>query len=163
MSSSTETTIRLARPADAGAIGDIFLSARAEALPHVRPVLSDAETRTYLAGLIDNPRCTLWVAERDAELLGFLALQETWVDHLYVRPAWYRHGIGTMLLDHAKRARPLGLRLFCFQCDSRARAFYAASGLVEVRSSDGSGNPEREPDMEFRWASTACGQNRSSP
>ena len=95
MTPTRDIAVRPARPADARQVGDTFLAARAESLPHVPPLLSDAETRDYLAGLIDNPQFAVWVAEHAGEVVGFLALRETWVDHLYVRPAWYRRGVGT--------------------------------------------------------------------
>lgn len=153
--SQRDTTIRPARPADARQVGDVFLAARAEALPRLRPVLSEAETRDYLGGLIDQSKHAVWVAERDGQVVGFLALRESWVDHLYVHPDCYRKGIGTQLLDCAKRARPQGLRLFCFQCNHRAQAFYAARGLVAARFSDGAGNAERQPDVEYQWKPAA--------
>lgn len=155
MTPACDIAVRPATPADARQVGDVFLAARAESLPHLRPILSERETRDYLAGLIDNPRCAVWVAECGGAVVGFLALREEWVDHLHVHPAWYRHGIGTRLLECAKRASPRELRLLCFQCNHRAQAFYAACGLVAVRRSDGSGNAEREPDVEYRWAPAA--------
>lgn len=149
--SAGKITVRRAAPQDGKTIADVFLSARAEALPLVKSPHSEAETRSYLASLVTNPKYALWVTEQKDELLGFLALRDEWVDHLYIRPDWYRRGIGTRLLDIAKRHRPDGLRLFCFQCNLRARAFYDAKGLVIIRSSDGSENEEREPDLEYAW------------
>jgi GNAT superfamily N-acetyltransferase len=73
------------------------------------------------------------------------------VDHLYVHPDWRRRGIGTRLLDIAKRDNPEGIRLFCFQCNGGARAFYAARDMVVARSTDGSGSEEQEPDLEYLW------------
>lgn len=150
--------VRKARPADADAIGDVFLASRAETSPRPRPALTEAETRAYLAGLIDNPPYAAWVAERDGGIVGFVVLRDGWVDHLYVHPAWYRRGIGTRLLDAARRASPQGLRLFCSHCNHRARAFYAARGLIMVRSSQSA--TEGEPDLEYHW--TGSGQRELS-
>lgn len=143
--------LRRAEPDDADAIGSVFLAARAENPPNPLLPYTEAEARLYLAGLVVNPRCAVWVADQGGEVVGFVVLRESWVDHLYVRPGWCRRGIGTRLLDRAKRAHPRGLRLFCFKCNRRARAFYATHGLVAVRSSGGVGTPEHEPDVEYRW------------
>lgn len=144
--------IRRATPGDADAIADVFLAARADALPELTMMHSEADTRAYLVQVVANPSNHVWVAERDGMIVGFLSLREDWVDHLYLRPGWYRQDIGTALLDVAKRERPRGLRLYCFQCNSRARAFYEASGFLAVRSTDGSENEEHEPDIEYAWS-----------
>jgi GNAT superfamily N-acetyltransferase len=73
------------------------------------------------------------------------------VEHLYVRPDAQRAGIGSALLEEAKRGRPNGLRLWVFQRNHAARAFYARHGFVEVRSTDGADNEEREPDVLLEW------------
>ena len=64
-------------------------------------------------------------------------------------PAAWR--AGTSLLDYAKERRVGGFRLWAFQRNAMARAFYRKHGLVELRTSDGSGNEEREPDVQFGW------------
>jgi len=84
-------------------------------------------------------------------MLGFIALHEVGVEQLYLAPACYRQGIGTALLALAKHHSPRGLRLFCFQRNSRARAFYEANDFTAVRFSDGSNTEEREPDIEYVW------------
>jgi GNAT superfamily N-acetyltransferase len=98
------------------------------------------------------PRDKVWVADRGDTVLGFIALHDGWVEQLYLAPGCYRQGIGTALLAIAKRHSPAGLRLFCFQRNSRARAFYEANGFAAVRFSDGSDNEEQEPDIEYVWA-----------
>jgi GNAT superfamily N-acetyltransferase len=80
--------------------------------------------------------------------VGFIVLREQWVDHLYVRPEWWRRGVGTRLLERAKQASPGGLRLFCFRCSRAARAVYRARGLLVERVC----NADGEPDVEYRWA-----------
>jgi hypothetical protein len=46
---------------------------------------------------------------------------------------------------------PGGLRLWVFERNSGARAFYARHGFAEVTRTDGSGNEEREPDVLLGW------------
>ncbi len=148
---SEDLLLRRACSSDAEDVADMFLAARAENLPHVHPAHTDAETRAYFDGVMANPRYLSWVAEQDGRPIGFLVLRDGWVDHLYVRPGYYRRGIGSRLLERAKRTSPAGLRLFCFQCNAGARKFYERRGLVMVHSSDGSDNEEGEPDLEFYW------------
>ena len=74
------------------------------------------------------------------------------VEHLYVRPDAQRVGIGAALLEAAKARRPAGLRLWVFQRNHGARAFYARHGFAEMELTDGADNEEREPDVLLAWA-----------
>jgi GNAT superfamily N-acetyltransferase len=91
------------------------------------------------------------VAEEAGVVLGYLALHDDFVAQLHLRPGYWRRGIGGTLMRHAKRLRPDGLRLWCFQVNIRARAFYAAHGFGIVEFTDGSRNEEQEPDILFAW------------
>jgi len=84
-------------------------------------------------------------------IVGFCAFREGWVDHLYVHPDFARIGIGRALLNKAKRTNPQ-LRLWVFQRNERAMAFYSAMGFSCLEQSDGSNNEEREPDALLYWS-----------
>jgi GNAT superfamily N-acetyltransferase len=96
-------------------------------------------------------RHEVWVAERDGHVVGFAALGAGWLDHLYVDPEAQNAGIGTTLLEHAKRLQPGGLQLWTFQRNDGARRFYERHGFLEVERTDGSGNMEQEPDARYEW------------
>jgi len=142
--------VRPATAADADQVADIDLAARAEALPTVRWAHTPDEVRAWIANVM-LPGGKVWVAEEAGVVVGYLAMKDDWVDQLYVRPGYWRRGIGTTLIRHAKQLRPDGLRLWCFQVNARARAFYAAHGFTVAECTDGSGNEEREPDILFAW------------
>ena len=96
--------------------------------------------------------CTVLVATRSGEMLGMLALQETWIRHFTIFPEHQRQGVGTMLLDKAREMSPAELRLFTFQRNVSARAFYDKHGF-EIVALGISPAPESEPDVEYRWTS----------
>jgi ribosomal protein S18 acetylase RimI-like enzyme len=73
------------------------------------------------------------------------------VEHLYVDPGRLREGIGSMLLDEAKRRLPAGFRLWVFQQNEPARRFYEKHGLSVVRLTDGAANEEKTPDALYAW------------
>jgi len=82
--------------------------------------------------------------------LGFIAITDKWLHHLYIDPAYADQGIGTGLL-HSAMARRKELRLWVFQRNTRARAFYAANGFLELELTDGEANEEKMPDVLMHW------------
>ena len=135
---------------DAITLADIHIVSRATAMPWLRVVHSAEQTRWWMTQVV-VPRLEVWVADRDGAAVGFLALQDEWVEQLYVDPQAWRCGAGAMLLDHAKQRRPDGLKLWTFQRNTLARQFYRKHGFVEMRQTDGSSNEEREPDVMLEW------------
>lgn len=96
--------------------------------------------------------CEVWVAERDASLAGLIALEAPWIRHLTVFPEHQRKGIGSALLSKAFECSSRELRLYTFQRNHPARAFYERHGFVAVAFGV-SPPPECEPDVEYRWRS----------
>jgi ribosomal protein S18 acetylase RimI-like enzyme len=97
-----------------------------------------------------RPRCALWVAVDDDAVRGFLALDGSYVDRLYVHPGAQRRGVGGALLDRAMALRPDGIALHTHQRNLAARAFYEKRGFRAVRLGI-SAPPENEPDVEYHW------------
>ena len=79
-----------------------------------------------------------------------MVLDREWIDQLYVDPALTGRGIGAALIDHAKRQRPAGLKLWTFQSNLDARRFYEARGFVATAVTSGD-NEERWPDVCYEW------------
>jgi ribosomal protein S18 acetylase RimI-like enzyme len=96
------------------------------------------------------PACEIWVAERKGTILGYLALNGSYIDRLYVDPSLQNEGWGTRLIEHAKRLRPDGLELHTHQENRGARRFYERHGFIAVKYGL-SPPPECAPDVEFHW------------
>lgn len=142
--------LRPAAGADGPEIAGVFIAARRDALPYLPRLHSDDDTRRWMLETVLR-RSTVWVAELDGTIVGFLSLIGEHLDHLYVHPGHYRQGIGDRLLAKAKEMSPERLRLFTFRRNARARAFYEARGFVAIVFGDGSTNEEREPDVLYEW------------
>ena len=123
-------------------------------MPWLPSLHSEGEDRRYFADKV-IPECDVLVVRRDGAPIAFLALKDDMVEHLYVRPEAQRAGNGSTLLEAAKARRPSGLRLWVFQRNQGARAFYAQHGFAEVELTDGSANEEREPDVLLAWTSAS--------
>ncbi|MYS58794.1 GNAT family N-acetyltransferase [Streptomyces sp. SID5468] len=101
--------------------------------------------------------CEVWVAVmpgegEEEEVVGYAAGADGWLEHLYLLPHVRRRGIGTRLLERARRSCPAGLSLHVFEANTEARAFYERHGFTVVATDDGSGNMERLPSLTMRWA-----------
>jgi GNAT superfamily N-acetyltransferase len=147
--------IELAGPADAHALAALFTASRRAAMPWLPPLHSAAEDRRFIAEQVIGASDEVLVVRREGRPVGFLALVGPMVEHLYVEPGAQRAGIGSALLDTAKARRPEGLRLWVFQRNEGARAFYANHGFTEVERTDGAANEEREPDVLLAWPGAA--------
>jgi ribosomal protein S18 acetylase RimI-like enzyme len=77
-------------------------------------------------------------------------LEARWIRHLAVFPEYQRQGVGTALLGKAQDRSPVELRLFTFQRNVTARAFYERHGFTAVAFGV-SPAPELEPDVAYRW------------
>ena len=115
---------------------------------HQRHTLDDA--RRFFAREI-LPRCAILVAERAGRRAAMLAQDGCWIRQLAVFDGHRRCGVGRALVAAARARSPSELRLFTFQRNAAARAFYEADGFVVVRLGT-SPAPESEPDVEYRWA-----------
>ncbi len=150
MSISARANLRVATLADASEIAELFIASRRDALPYIRNAHSDDEIRRWVPDVLMR-RTEVWVAELDGRIVGFLSVAGESLEHLYVLPGYFRQGIGDRLLAHAKIISPRRLRLFTFQRNAPARAFYEARGFVVVDLNDGSRNEEHEPDILYKW------------
>jgi GNAT superfamily N-acetyltransferase len=141
--------------ADARAAADLWLRARKAALgPIPAPVHGDDDVRGWFASHV-VAETDLWLADdATGELAGILVLEGSWVDQLYVEPSMTGRGVGSALLDLAKRERPDGLRLWTFASNSGAQRFYERHGFVVARRTDGRDNEERAPDILYVWDGT---------
>ena len=146
--------IRPATLADAHQVADVFLRSRKELVPFAPLAHSDDDVRAWIPrGLIPAGRTT--VAVVDGAVVGFISVSTaedcSWITQLYLHPDWIGRGIGTRLLEGALRALPPPIRLYTFQENQRARAFYERRGFEAVKFTDGSGNEEKCPDVLYEW------------
>lgn len=140
--SDAEVIARLARDARRAAIAD---------LPEVHtPVEDIAFYRQQITSAIG------FCFEDAGAVVGFVLGQDQMIEHLYVAPESQRQGIGTLLLEHLARALPgRPLRLWAFQSNHGAIAFYRRHGFIVIDQTDGSGNEEGLPDYLLERTSIA--------
>jgi GNAT superfamily N-acetyltransferase len=147
-------TLRPATPGDAAEIAEIHLAARRTAMPWLAVVHSDEDTLAWVRDVV-VPAHVVWVALAEGVVAGYMALRGDELEALYVRPEAQGAGAGTALLEKAVDLSPRRLRLWTFQRNASARAFYEQRGFFPVEFTDGAANEEREPDVRYEWSGSA--------
>jgi ribosomal protein S18 acetylase RimI-like enzyme len=142
--------LRAARSDDGAAVAAVFGAARSKM--RFLPQLHSQEEHVAFFSHVVLPTSRVTVADAAGEIVGFSAVRDGWLDHLYVTPARQGRGIGGALLAQAMRESRGGLTLWAFVANDRALALYRRAGFVEVLRTDGSANEEREPDVQMRWS-----------
>jgi GNAT superfamily N-acetyltransferase len=120
-----------------------------ERLPWLAGLHTPAEDLAYFRDVVFAD-CAVWGAWRGGALAGFVAFRDGWIDHLYVLPDRQSQGAGSALLDVARQDQT-AVRLWTFQRNTRARAFYERRGFMVLEETDGARNQEREPDVLYEW------------
>ena len=101
------------------------------------------------------PKNRVVVVLEEGTVVAFLAHSRDAIAQLYVRLDRQGLGLGTMLLDRAKRESGGRLRLFTFLRNVKARRFYERRGFREVRRGF---EPEwKLEDVEFEWVRSTEG------
>src|SRR5437588_2974256 len=100
------TTIRRAREGEGEHLGSLLHASRVASIPAIPPpVHSEAEVRAWFATKV-LPASEVWVAEAGGRPVAVMVLRDDWLDHLYVSAGWTGKGIGSELMEVAKRRRP---------------------------------------------------------
>ena len=109
---------------------------------------TEAETRALYAEAF--ARGELWGVYEDALLVGCLALEPGWIEHLYVEPEWQGQGIGRALIALAQ-SRQDELRLLTYPANARARRLYERAGFVAEAFGVDESAPARPANVRYRW------------
>ena len=96
----------------------------------------------------------IWGAFDGDALVGHLALEQGWVEHLYVEPTRHGEGIGRMLLERAMREQD-DLQLYTYAANERARRLYEAAGFVAEEFGFSPEDDGRVPNVRYRWQRAA--------
>jgi GNAT superfamily N-acetyltransferase len=146
---SSALSIRQLALADMDAAARVHRIAFDRALPWLTGLHTPEEDRWFYRERMFGTS-TLWGAFAENDMTGLIAFHDDWIEQLYVLPEAQGRGVGTELLDVAKRASER-LQLWTFQRNAPARRFYEARGFALVEQTDGAGNEEKEPDARYLW------------
>lgn len=145
-----------ARPGDAARLGQIMLDWLNET-PWIPKPHSGRQDTAFLRRLIARMDVTTLRNWRGVQ--GFMAREGETIHAMYLTRAVRGQGWGGRMLDRAKAAVPR-LTVWSFQANTRARAFYARHGFVEVEMTDGADNDEGLPDVRLVWPAPPGGSQQ---
>ena len=148
---SVDYVIREYRDNDFDAVTILWRISREKSLPEFQKEKGHFfyEDRDYFWNRVLEEN-QLWVVEVDNRPIAFMAMNQEFVDQLYIYPDYWRQGIGNALLNLAREQSPEHVWLYTLQINVNARAFYEKNGFVAEKFGI-SPPPESEPDVEYHW------------
>jgi GNAT superfamily N-acetyltransferase len=141
--------IRQLEFADMDAAARVHRAAFDHALPWLTGLHTSDEDRWFYRERVFT-ECHVHGAFEGGALAAIIAFRSDWIDQLYVLPQVQGRGVGSELLQVAKRAFDC-LQLWTFQRNLKARRFYEARDFALVEETDGTRNEEKEPDARYLW------------
>jgi ribosomal protein S18 acetylase RimI-like enzyme len=149
--------LRRANATDAANAADVLIRSRSAAVGAI-PALAHSEEDIYnWMQSVLIPHCEVWIAEApDETMLALLVLDEDWIDQLYVRIEAAGLGIGSRLIDLAKKLRPNGLQLRTFASNPGSQRFYERHGFVEAERNTNAAHEGKRPDIRYVWIPAAA-------
>lgn len=141
------TVLRVAKSTDAGIVGGI-LSEFVDTTAWMPRLHTRAEELESAALMIDLGWVT--IAETNGEAVGFMALNGSELNALYVAQTARGQGVGAALLQQAQ-ATAQTIIVWTFQANTGAQRFYQRHEFGEISRSDGSSNDEGLSDVCLIW------------
>jgi GNAT superfamily N-acetyltransferase len=91
----------------------------------------------------------VWVALTQKQIVGFIVVSDSVIAQIFVDVDMWRNGVGTVLVNQAKRVYPNGLSLTTLQQNEQARQFYEKHGFVP--KAVGINPINGQPNTEYHW------------
>lgn len=135
--------------ADGPILAQIHMESRRVAMPWLPIVHTEEETIHYFTHRVAAHSV---LARMGDKILGFITVEDGWINHLYVDPSAQDRGVGSSLLRNALDHADGHLELWVFRDNQFARQFYQRFGFSLVEETDGSSNEEKTPDCRYRWS-----------
>ncbi len=139
--------IRAFEPGDVHALVPMWRQSFEHGVGVVDPHTIDEQVAYFREQVL--PAHAVRVVLDGGRLVGFCASNAEWVAQLHVRVEYIGQGIGSRLLDLAKRESAGSLWLYTFARNTNARRFYERHGFVAVEH--GFEPTWQLDDVKYRW------------
>ncbi|BAZ33520.1 GCN5-related N-acetyltransferase (plasmid) [Cylindrospermum sp. NIES-4074] len=141
--------IRDYQPEDLENIVQLWYGTWHQTFPHLQHPQTYSEWKQKFYELAENG--DIFVTEVENSIAGFAVIltKEQCLSQLFVDKNYQNLGIGSALLNVAKRLCPQGLNLYTLQENLKARAFYEKHGFQARKFSINEFNGQ--PNVEYYW------------
>ena len=99
--------------------------------------------------LIEHNKIYIAIDVNNNKVAGILASNQDEINQLYIHIDYQRKGLGTKLLDIAKRNSSGRLTLLTFEVNRKAQQFYEKHGFKIIGR--GNDNEENLNDIKYEW------------
>ena len=140
--------IRRGLPSDVGRALEIWRGAVDATHQFLSPE-DRAELDDLVAGFL--PEAEMWVAEEEGRVLGFLILDGSMIDALFVDPEVHGRGVGTALVQHAIALAP-DATVDANERATNALPFYESRGFVRTGRSETDRQGRPYPLVHLKYA-----------
>ena len=136
---------------DFEAVARLFRQVFAETYPHFDAKFFEPERFRKILSEHILPNAKIWTAKKDGKLAGFLALEENFIDQLYIYAEFQNRGLGGFFVEQSKKIFPDFLELYTFDSNENAVAFYEKHDFKIIER--GIAPDEKMPDVKMQWKS----------
>jgi putative acetyltransferase len=144
--------IRKAKLAEMGDVAKVFRTSFDATYPNFPKLRSPDDDLKYFANDVFHNNDVYIAAESTSgKVLGFIAFNHDFVQHLYLLPEAQGTGMGSDLLKTAM-VHSTSLKLWTFQENRKALAFYQRHGFGIIKETNGDENEEKQPDVLLGWS-----------
>jgi len=134
---------------DFEAIAELFRDVYAKTYAQFDAKFLESERFRTILREYTLPDSQVWTAKNNAEIIGFVALQQNFIDQLYIHENFQSKGLGGFWVEQAKTIYPEFLELYTFAANVKAIAFYEKHGFEIIER--GIAPDEKMPDVKMRW------------
>lgn len=146
--------LRAAKQSDVKAITGLYIASRKTFLSYAPLRHSDDSIYRWIYDIVIPTRLTT-VVEKNGMIIGMMVLAKKqnigWIEQLYLAPSAVGQGIGSLLVNKAKKTLGAPIRLCTFQQNTDAQRFYEQHGFKIIEWRDGTDNEEHCPDVVYEW------------
>ncbi|WP_025682146.1 acetyltransferase [Paenibacillus maysiensis] len=100
--------------------------------------------REMVSKILQERQVEVWEAlDTEQQPVGFIGLQNNFIEMLFVDPSQHGQGVGRLLIEHTVKLKGHHLKVDVNEQNAGAAQFYKKMGFVQIGRSefDGSGNP----------------------
>lgn len=131
-------------------IATLFRKTRQISMPYLPELHSLEEDKIFFKDKVFK-NCQVYSASNaSGKVVGFMSVEEIWIEALYIDPDFQGEGIGSALVEKAKSLGSFW-KLWCFQKNTAGLEFYKKHGFEIVKKTSGEDNEEKEPDCLLEW------------